>query len=87
MESPMNDGTQVVDSEEIEMEDLLRRQDKKSRRTSEDIAQEIESSVDAIKIIELSKELHEAMLAEERQKVKNRLGRMAKISPNRLHRN
>jgi len=83
----MNDGTQVVDSEEIEMEDLLRRQDKKSRRTSEDIAQEIESSVDAIKIIELSKELHEAMLAEERQKVKNRLGRMAKISPNRSQRN
>jgi len=83
----MNDGTQVIDSEEIEMEDLLRRQDKKSRRTLEDIAQEIESSVDAIKIIELSKELHEAMLAEVRQKVKNRLGRIAKISPNRSHRN
>jgi hypothetical protein len=83
----MNHGTQVIDSEEIEMEDLLRRQDKKSRRTSEDIAQEIEGSVDAIKIIELSKELHEAMLEEERQKVKNRLGRIAKISPSRSHRN
>jgi hypothetical protein len=69
------------------MEDLLRRQEKKSRRTSEDIAQEIEGSVDAIKIIELSKELHEAMLDEERQKVKSRLGRIAQFSPNRSHRN
>jgi len=69
------------------MADLLGRQDKQTRRTSEDIAQEIEGSVDPTKIIELSKELHEAMLEEERQKVRSRLARIAKFPPNRSHRN
>ena len=45
----------------------------KALRTSDDIAVEIEAETDVVKLRQLSKELDEALLVEEKEKVLRRL--------------
>jgi L-rhamnose mutarotase len=51
--------------------------DRKSRRSSREVALEIAKESDPNHLIELAKELNESLLAEEQQKIAKRMGRSA----------
>jgi hypothetical protein len=53
----------------------------KSRRLWQDIARDVTREQDPVKLLELSKELNDSMVAEEREKVLIRLGHKLKPKP------